>query len=170
MNFLLIIAAVILVANIMSGYKRGMVRQLISFVSLIVLCVVVALIANGAKSYVEGKILNVILAVVFLSLLGIAHHLLGVVFFPAKLVSKLPIVHWLDKLLGIVFGVLETVLIIWTIYTLVMMMDLGMAGYQIMQYTSESRILAWLYQHNYLAYLIENFISDFAFSQAFTIK
>lgn len=166
MNLLLIVVAIVLIGNVAGGYKRGMVRQLISFVSLIVMCIIAALIANGMKNYVDGNVLNVILAVFLLCILGIAHHLLGIVFFSAKVISKLPIVHWLDKLAGIVFGVLETILLLWMVYTFHMMMNLGMVGEQIMEYTRSSRILTWLYQHNYLAYLVENFTADFIFSQA----
>ena len=41
MNWLLIIVAVILVWRIAEGVRRGMVKEIISFVSLIVLCLVV---------------------------------------------------------------------------------------------------------------------------------
>ena len=167
MNLLLICVIILLVFNIVSGYKRGMVRQVISLISLIVLCTVAVLIANGLNSYYDGKILNVIVVVLLLVIIGIARHLLGVVFFSAKMISKLPIVHWLDKLLGIVSGALETVLILWTLYTFVMMMDLGMIGQLIINDTAESSILTWFYRNNYLAHLVERLVSDFAFTQTF---
>ncbi len=161
MNLLLIVLAILLLCNIVDGYKKGMVKAIISFVSLIVLCVVVALIANGLRSYMDGEILNVIIMVILLAVLGIAHHLLGVVFFSAKLVSKLPIVHSLNKLLGIVFGVLQTVLIVWIIYTFVMMMDMGIIGEQIMESTRNSEILTWFYEHNYLAHWLQQLGTQF---------
>ncbi len=167
MNLLLIGAGILLVFNVVDGYKKGMVRQVISLVSLIVLCTVAVLIANGLNSYYDGKILNVVVAVLLLVLLGIAHHLLGVVFFSAKMISRLPIVHWLDKLLGIVSGALETVLILWTLYTFVMMMDLGMIGQLILSDTGESKILLWFYQHNYLAHLVQQLAADLSFTQNF---
>ena len=163
MNILLIIMGIILICSIMDGYKKGMVKSIISFVSLIVLCIVVALIGNGLQSYFEGEFLNVVIMVLLLCILGIVHHLLGVVFFSAKMISKLPIVHWVDKLLGIVVGILETVLILWTIYTFIMFMDLGILGQQILDFTQENQILTWLYQNNYLAYLVERITSQITF-------
>ena len=118
LNLLLIITAVILLCMVMDGYKKGMVRSLISLISLV-------------------------------------HHLLNVVFFSAKVISKLPIVHSLDKLLGIVVGILETVLIVWTIYAFDIFRDLGTLGQVIVDYTRDSKILTCLYENNYLAYLIE---------------
>lgn len=75
--------------------------------------------------------------------------------FSAKVISKLPIVHSLDKLLGIVVGILETVLIVWTIYAFNIFRDLGTLGQVIVDYTRDSKILTCLYENNYLAYLIE---------------
>lgn len=155
MNLLLIILIVLLICNMVGGYKKGMVRSIISLVSLIVLCIVVALISNGLRSYADGEMVNVVIMVLLLCLLGIAQHLLGAVFFSAKAITKLPIVHSLDKLLGIVVGILETVLILWTIYTLIMILNIGMVGDMILEYTRESSILTWFYEHNELAHWVE---------------
>ena len=157
MNILLIAVALFMICKIVDGYKKGMVKEVISLVSLIVICAVVTLILRGLDSYWDKDYLNVVVAVVLLVVIGIIHHVLGVVFFSAKVISKLPIVSWLNKLLGMVFGILETVLILWTIYTFVMFMDLGIIGEQILIYTQESPVLTWLYEHNYLAaWLIES--------------
>ena len=162
-NLLLIAVLILAVINVMMGYKKGMVKSAISLVSLIVLCVVGLLLANGISSYNDGKIFQVVLVVILLTVIGIAHHLLGIVFFSAKLIAKLPVVHSVDKLLGIAFGILETVLILWTVYTFAMMMDLGMIGQMIRTCAVENRFLEWMYQHNYLAYGLETLLSKFSF-------
>ena len=100
---------------------------------------------------------------ILLGLIGIVHHLLSVVFFSAKLISKLPVVNFLNKLLGVAFGILEVVLVVWTVYTFVMMMDMGAIGQVILSYTEESEILSFIYRHNYLAYGIEQLLSKFTF-------
>lgn len=163
LNLLLIIVLVVMICGMVDGYKKGMVRSLITFISLIITCVVVVLLGNALNNYFDGNIINVIILVFMLCLIGIVRHLLGVVFFSAKVISKLPIVHWLDKLLGIVVGILETVLILWTIYTTIMFMDLGIVGQQILDLTQESQFLSWLYQNNYLAYLVERISSEITF-------
>ena len=163
LNLLLIIVLIVMICSMVDGYKKGMVRSLITFISLIITCVVVVLLGNALNNYFDGNIINVIILVFMLCLIGIVRHLLGVVFFSAKVISKLPIVHWLDKLLGIVVGILETVLILWTIYTTIMFMDLGIVGQQILDLTQESQFLSWLYQNNYLAYLVERISSEITF-------
>ena len=150
-NIFAIIMLAVLVFKIWDGYRKGMVKEIVSFISLVFLCLVAALMANGLSSYFDGKFLNVVVAVVLLALLSIAHHIINVVVFPAKLLAKLPVVHSLDKILGVAVGILESVLILWTIYTFVMMMDLGMIGEFIVQCTAENPILTWFYRYNQLA-------------------
>ena len=163
MNILSIIVLIVLILKMIEGYKQGMVKEIISFVSLLVLCVVVALISSGLQSYMEKEFLGVVIAVLLLGLLGIAHHLLGLVFFSAKLISKLPIIHWADKLLGIVAGALETLVILWTVFIFAMNASLGMLGQQVLMYTQESEILSWLYRYNLLAKLLEHISGNINF-------
>ena len=162
-NYLLICFAVLAIINIVAGYKRGMVKAIISLVSLVILCVVISLLAYGISSYNGGNIFHVVLTVILLTVLGVVHHLLSVVFFSAKLIAKLPVVHSLDKLLGIVFGAVETVLILWTLYTFVMVMDLGEIGKMIVVWTEDSRLLTWLDRHNYLAQGMDRLLEEFSF-------
>ena len=76
-NIVLIIMAIVLAAAVADGYKKGMVRSLISFVSLIITCIVVSLLGYGIKSYFDGSIFNVIAMVLLLCLVGIIKHLLN---------------------------------------------------------------------------------------------
>ena len=155
LNLLLIITAVILLCMVVDGYKKVMVRSLICLISMLITCVILFLLGNALSSYFDGRFFNVIITLLLLAAIGLVHHLLNVVFFSAKVISKLPIVHSLDKLLGIVVGILETVLIVWTIYAFNIFRDLGTLGQVIVDYTRDSKILTCLYENNYLAYLIE---------------
>ena len=160
-NVLLVIVVVFTVYKVIDGYKKGMVKEIISLISLLVLSAVVALLANGIGGYQRGEIFRVIIAVILLALLGSVHHLLGVVFFSAKLVAKLPIISFLDKILGIVFGAAEVVLFLWTLYFLIWKLELGAVGQVILSYTQESEILSWLYSHNYLRSAIEDLLARY---------
>ena len=151
-NILLIIVILAAIGKMVSGYKNGMVKEIISLVSLVILCAVVALIANGIGSYHSGRIFNLIIVIVLLAAIGILHHVLNVVFFSAKVISKLPVIRFANKLLGAVFGVLEVVLLLWTVYVLITIMEAGVAGQVILSFTEESRILSWNFRNNWLRY------------------
>lgn len=159
MNLVLIVALVLLVFNVIRSYKKGFVKSLVSFISLIVLAVILLLVTNAIHSYVDGKVLNVIIVIVLLVVISVVHHLINFVLLPAKLLVKLPIVSWADQVLGILFGALETLLIIWTVYILLNIMDLGAIGQMIISGTQDSKLLSWLYNNNYLRMIMENFLS-----------
>jgi len=101
MNLLLIAVLAVLIIKLRSGYKRGMVKEVIMLVSLMILCITVALITNAMKSYRQGQIFNAVLMALMLTILGAVQFALKPIFFSAKLVVKLPIVSWADKMLGI---------------------------------------------------------------------
>ncbi len=163
LNIMLIIVAIAVLIKMVDGYRKGIVKEVISLVSLVVLSVVAAMIAYGVNSYHDGKVFNVVVIAVLLILLLVAHHLLGLVFFSAKLATKLPVVHFVDKLLGIVFGAFEVILVLWTLYAFMMMMDIGAIGQLIRECTQKSETLTWIYDHNYLAKGIEGFLDRFRF-------
>lgn len=163
MNILLIVVALAALYKLADGYKKGIIREIISLVSMIILCMVAGLVAYGVKGYMTGRVTGVIIAVVLLCLIGLAHHLLGVVFFSAKALSRLPVIHSVDKLLGALFGVFEVILILWTIYTFILMGNMGnmsMVADIITSYTKESQLLTWISRHNLIATGIERIIGD----------
>lgn len=160
MNIMVIIVLLFLIYKVVDGYKKGMVKEIISLVSLLLICIVVVLIGSGLHSYMQHQIVGVVVAVLLLAVLGIAHHLLGVVFFSAKMLSKLPVVSFANKLLGMIVGALETLVLLWTIYSLIMMFNTGALGQLILQWTKESQLLTYVYQNNMLAPIIGDVIAN----------
>lgn len=160
MNVMLVIVVICVLFKIADGYKKGMVKEIISLVTLTVIGIMVVLISRGLHSYMEKEIVGVIIAVVLLALLGIVHHVLGVVLFSAKMIAKLPVVHWANKVLGAVFGALEVILILQIVYVFIMYFGLGMIGQQILEYTKESVVLAKVYQYNIVAKFVENLMEQ----------
>ncbi|MBR3508998.1 MAG: CvpA family protein [Lachnospiraceae bacterium] len=163
MNLLLIAVLAVLIIKIRSGYKRGMVKEVIMLASLIILCITVALITNAMKSYQQGQIFNTILMVFMLTILGVVQFVLKPVFFSAKLVVELPIVSWADKMLGILVGILETILLLWTLDFFVMIMDMGGISEQILEWTRSNLVLKWFFENNYLAYFLQTISQKVSF-------
>ena len=158
-NLLLIALLLLTCYKLVRGYKNGIVKEVISLISLLLLCAVAALVANGIQSYQKGHFLNVVVAVVLLVVLSIVHHLLSLVFFSAKLVAELPVIHYVNQLLGAVFGMCEGVLFLWLVYVLNDMLDMGSAGELIRSCTEQSAILTWLHENNWLAYGLQQLLA-----------
>lgn len=147
-NWFIILCIILLIWRIVEGFNRGMVKEIISCVSLIVLSIVAILAMTAFTRYMKKDILSMASAIIILLVVLLAHRILGIVFFSAKLVSKLPVIHSADKLLGAVVGVVETALIIWLVFA--MTGKMGMVGSLIVENIADSRILQFLYSNNYL--------------------
>lgn len=162
-NILLIVMLIVTAFKIYDGYQKGLVKEVISLASLVVLSGGLALIAAGINNYHTGKFLNTILAVVFLVIVLVVHFLLGLALFPAKLAAKLPIIKKVDKLGGAVLGAAEGILLLWIIYALAMLLKDGAISQMIFSYVEDSEILYWFYQHNYLVYFLEQLGTQISF-------
>lgn len=159
MNVVLLVTIVLLVIKILDGQKRGMVKEIISLVSLALTCVVVVIVGAGLHFVKSNQIAGVLVAILLLALLGIAHHFLRLVFFSAKLISKLPVISFGNKILGAIVGALEVILLLWTVYTFAMYYDLGAIGNIIIEGTKESTILTKVYEFNMLAPIVESVLA-----------
>ncbi len=159
-NLFFLVVLLVLVYKIHDGYKRGMVKEIVSMVSLVVMCVVVLLIGSGLAEYFDQEFTGMAISVVLLILLGIAHSLLRVVFFSAKMIAKLPLISSADKLLGIVAGALEVVVFLWTLYSFVLLYGCGELGQWVLEGTQRSRVLTIVYENNLLAPIIGQALSN----------
>jgi hypothetical protein len=153
------IVALFIIGKIIQGYKRGMVKEIISAISLIFLCCLVVLLGLGLQSYVKKEIAAILLVVILLGVLAISHHLISLVLLPAKLLAKLPVIKWLDKLLGMVIGAAEVLLVLWVVDALVLTLyqKLGIIGELIVSGISGNPVLSWISSHNMVLYWLHNF-------------
>ena len=162
-NILLVILVAVTIFKIYDGYKRGLVKEIISLVSLIVLSGSLALIAGGISKYQTGKYFNTILAAIFFIIVIVLHFLLGLVLIPAKIAVKLPIIKRVDKICGAVLGSTEGILFLWTVYAFSMLLKDEAISQMIFSYVEDSKVLLWFYQHNYLVYFLEQCVSKITF-------
>ena len=110
--FALIIIVLIFIWRVAIGFRKGMVQEVISLIAMAVAGVCVVLILGAIGSYLNQEIGKVIQMVLVLFAVCLVYRLVHVLFTSLELVSKLPIIKGLDKLLGAVVGCAEAVLIV----------------------------------------------------------
>ena len=156
MNILLIVLALIMIWRIAMGMKRGGVREVIAFVNAIFVALVLSLLSMTINAYHAGNYLGIALFVLGIVIVSVVYSILKIVFFPAKVISKLPVVSSADKLLGVLIGTAETLLVYWTMCCLFMYLDLGVLEEQLMTMIKESALLAGLYKYNLLGVILDS--------------
>lgn len=107
--------------------------------------------ALGMSETVSGYLADQILqAVAFLITLLLVSVLVQGIAFSLGIAAKLPVLHGLNKLAGLVFGVGEGVLIVWIFFFVITVFSTTEWGGSMLKMVSESQILTWLYRENAL--------------------
>jgi len=154
MNITLMITLLLLVSFCLRGYRRGMTKEISGLIAWAVTLFVISLIIMLYSSLRTNETRNTIYSVIILVLIGFVYGIVRFVLKSVKLLSKLPVFHLLDRILGLAVGLGEGVLIVWLVYVLAGAGFFGGLGSVIYQDTANSTILFWLYKYNYLAKII----------------
>lgn len=125
--FYIAVAVIVLliVWRMVAGFRKGLVRELLSLIALAIGGLSAYLILGAVGSYLNREIGRMLQIILILLVIGAVYKLISLLFTSLKLVSKLPVVHGADKLLGSVLGVLEGLAIVW--YIIYWLKDWGLS-------------------------------------------
>ena len=151
-NWALVVIGVVGIINVLNGYKKGLVKEVINCVSLLVSSVVTVLLSSILKSYTNKQFMQMLTMIIMVVFVSIAKKIIKMI------LAELPIISFIDKLAGAVFGVAETLLVVWFALCLIGMFDLGIVGEYVNMYIGNSELLTYLYEHNLLATMGEKIL------------
>lgn len=155
MNYLLIIILLVFVWRIAAGYKRGMVKELQAFITFLVTSASIVLICKAVNAYTNAEKIVMVINILLLIILGICFSILKFVFFSAKVIAKLPIIHLVDKILGIAMGAAEVIFMVWAFCLFVDTFSTGIFARMALAYINDNVFLKYLYYNNFLEKLFE---------------
>lgn len=150
MNILWCIVVLILVAGCLQGFKRGLVEGIIRIISWIFGILVLVILAKGIAGFIKGSLFNVSIAIVLLIVIRMIYKLIKLLTDSCKMVKEIPVIHWLDKIAGIIIGLAESVFYIWIVFLIIGYFDFLNLGGWMLQQVQKSTLLTFLYQTNYL--------------------
>lgn len=134
---------------IVHGYKKGMTKEISGLAALFAGLFVVAIALMLTASFAAGEMTNIVYSVILLILFGAAYGIVKFLLRSAKAVSNLPILHFLDCLVGSVIGILKSIVIVWIVFLLCENNLLGEVTEYIRSDIVESTILKLLYEYNF---------------------
>lgn len=79
---------------------------------------------------------------------------MAVLCFVLDALSKLPVIHQLNTIAGIAFGALEGLIILWILFVIITMLGSTEFGQALLAMISESKILSFLYDHNFISKIV----------------
>jgi uncharacterized membrane protein required for colicin V production len=149
LNVTLLAVVILMVWMMIRGYKKGMAKELSGLVALFAAFVVLALGIMLVASFSEGEMTNTLYSVILLVVFGLAYGIVKFILRSAKAVSSLPIIHFVDSVLGIGVGFCKAVLFIWIFFMLCAGNYLGTISSRVQQDIAENTFLKLLYEFNF---------------------
>ena len=155
-NILWIVVVVSMLIGAIKGFKRGLVESVMRLLTSLLGIVVLVVLAKGIGNFLQKSYVNVLMALILLVILNIFHKIGKLILDSCKLVSRLPVIHSLDKIAGILIGLAEVVVFIWLVFIFVGVMNpLGIQDW-IVEQVNESVFLSILYRTNGLVMLLKH--------------
>ncbi len=151
MNLVFFIVLLLLIGGGVKGYKRGMVEELNATIALILALSAISMFVVAVSGYMEHVTLRTILGIVCMTIAILVYRITDFILSSLKIISSIPVIRGVNKLLGFGVGVLEAVLLIWVVFIIIVAFAFGGISSYILDSIKENELLVWLFQNNYLA-------------------
>ena len=161
-NIPFFVMVLFLIIKIVVGTKRGAVKELCSFVSAIIAAVVVLLIGFAIRKYIDHDRIIFIVTLLLLFIMITLYRILTLFFTTLKIITKLPGVSLVNKILSITVVIAEVVIVVWTIYCVVMVFEQGAFAKLIFDCVKNNPVMKFLYEYNYMYAIVAKFSSRLA--------
>ena len=157
-NIVWIIVIVSMLIGGAVGFKRGLIEGIMRLVTTLLGIIVLVILAKGIGNFLQGSYINVLMAFILLAVLRIFHRIGKLILDSCKLVSKLPVIHSLDKVAGMILGFVEAIIFIWLVFLFVAVMNPFGIQEWLMEQVNQSVFLSLLYKTNGLILILQDFL------------
>ncbi|MCI9429621.1 MAG: hypothetical protein HFI94_05720 [Lachnospiraceae bacterium] len=154
MNIIFLIVLMLFIGGGIKGFRHGMVEELNKAVALILALAAIAMFVVAAKSYMEHETLRTILGIVCMTIAILVYKIVDFILSSLKIISLIPVIRGVNKLLGFGVGVAESVILIWAVFIVIVAFEFGGASRYILENIKENTLLTFLFSNNYLANLV----------------
>ena len=154
MNIIFLIVLMLFIGGGLTGFRHGMVEELNKAVALILALAAIAMFVVAAKSYMEHETLRTILGIVCMTIAILVYKIVDFILSSLKIISLIPVIRGVNKLLGFGVGVAESVILIWAVFIVIVAFEFGGASRYILENIKENTLLTFLFSNNYLANLV----------------
>lgn len=166
MNWLLIVVIILIITLSVYGCRKGFVDALVPFVSGLLSLLLIFFLKDWLLAYLfqwaifQGEhILSRIVVILLLFALGtLAFRWVIKVL---RLLTRLPLVKGVNKLLGLVLGCIEGFLLVWLFLYIIQVRQGMLFGLDISVQIEKSGFLKFLYENNLVSHLLNTLFGGF---------
>lgn len=104
---------------------------------------------NSFSGYLSARLISIVMyAIAFILLMLLLSILFRLIVFILKIISKIPVIHGINRLFGGLFGLAEGLLILWCICIFIMIFSGTESGKTCTDIIAGSKVLTFIYDHN----------------------
>ena len=107
-----LIAALLIIWRVSTGFKKGLVSELSNAVSIIIALGIGYIFKNIFFGFTSHRYGMIVAYLAYLAALLLVYRLISLIFSALKIFSRLPVIKFIDKVFGALLGVIEGFLII----------------------------------------------------------
>jgi len=149
-SFTFIIGIIFIVIGIRAGYGVGLTKGISHLVAMVVTALTLMLILMLTATIRAGQSRNTVITVIILVILGTVYGVIKFLLKSAHKVSELPLLHQLDKIAGILVGLLWMAILYMVMIAMSFRGFFGAFGTMVMADVQKSEILTLLNSYNIL--------------------
>ncbi|MBO5093860.1 MAG: CvpA family protein [Lachnospiraceae bacterium] len=156
MNIVFFVVLLLLIGGGVKGYKRGMIEEVNTVIALVIALIVIGMFVVAVKGYMDHETLRTILGIVCLTIAVLVYKVVDFILSSLKIISIIPVIRGVNKLLGFGVGVVEAVLLIWALFLIIVAFEFGGISSYILADIKENLFLTYLFQNNYLSDILSD--------------
>ena len=155
-NITLTLAATVIVAlvGIYFGVKKGFAKSVSGFIALVVTLFMLKIFLRIYYAYTNGRTMDLIIAVVTLVVLGVVYGILKIILKSVKAIAKLPVIAFIDKIMGAILGLLAVIALYHVVITASRLGYFGAVGQSFLQDMYANKWLYFISSHDVIEIII----------------
>lgn len=161
MYIVLGVVAVIYIWRIFCGSRSGLIDEVGALADIVIVSLAVVSGIVVIESALGKNLIGFLVSGIILLIILIARKLIRLVFCSLGLITKLPLLNGLNRLLGTIAGIIEATVVIWVGFAVIACLKIPVNGQPLINLIRENRFLDFLYQHNLLYNFIQRMIGIF---------
>lgn len=150
-NIVLVVVALLLLGGAIKGFQNGLVKELSTLIGLIGALAAGAAVVAALRNYQSKNTMNLIIAVICLVVILLAFKIIDFILTSLKLLSNIPLIRGVDKLLGIAAGLAEGIVVIWIAFLLISAFDIAGLRSVVLNLIGENDFLSFIFYNSYMA-------------------
>lgn len=145
-----VMGAVLIVILIFAfrGHCKGIALEITSLISVLLSLLGMALIVRGIGSYLEKNTSGIVQAVIFFVALAFLAQILKLIITSLKIITKIPVIHFLNGFLGMIIGIAEGLVVVWALFIVITKYDIAGQSVNWLGQIAENDILLYIYTKN----------------------